>query len=106
MKVALALLEQALGSESGVGARQQTAGGDASSLDRGERLASMRSELLHRREAEILRLIASGLSNRQIAYETVSSVNTIKWHIKNVYGKLGVRSRTQAIVRARELGLI
>lgn len=58
------------------------------------------------REMEILGLIASGKSNQEIAQALYISVNTTQWHISNLYGKLGVRSRTQALLRARELGLL
>jgi len=63
-------------------------------------------EQLTMREQEILSMIASGKSNRQIADELVVAVGTVKWHITQVYKKLGVRSRVQATVRARELNLI
>lgn len=63
-------------------------------------------EPLSEREQEVLRLIAVGLSNREIAEELVVAVSTVKWHINNVYGKLGVRSRTQAVARANQLGLL
>jgi LuxR family maltose regulon positive regulatory protein len=63
-------------------------------------------EPLSERELEILRLIAAGLSNIEIAQKIVVTVGTVKWHLNNIYGKLNVRSRTQAIVKARELGLI
>jgi LuxR family maltose regulon positive regulatory protein len=58
------------------------------------------------RELEILRLICQGYSNPEIASELVVTVNTIKKHTSNIYGKLGVRSRTQAIARAHELNLL
>ncbi|UCG22712.1 MAG: hypothetical protein JSW55_11055 [Chloroflexota bacterium] len=58
------------------------------------------------RELEIIRLIAKGYSNPEIAGELVVSTNTIKKHTSNIYGKLGVRSRTQAIARAQELKLL
>jgi LuxR family maltose regulon positive regulatory protein len=58
------------------------------------------------RELEIMRLISEGFSNPEIANELVVTVNTIKKHTSNIYGKLGVRSRTQAIARARELNLL
>ena len=61
---------------------------------------------LSERELEILRLISDGQSNQAIADRLVITVGTAKWHISNIYGKLGVRSRTQALARARELGLI
>jgi LuxR family maltose regulon positive regulatory protein len=63
-------------------------------------------ESLSARELEVLRLLAEGLSNQEIAHELVIAVGTVKNHLKNVYGKLGVHSRTQAVVRAREAGLL
>lgn len=62
-------------------------------------------EPLSSRELEILRLIRDGRSNQQIADELVVALSTIKWHINNIYGKLGVRTRAQAIIRARELSI-
>jgi predicted ATPase/DNA-binding CsgD family transcriptional regulator len=61
---------------------------------------------LSEREIEVLRLVARGLSNRAIARELVVSLGTVKTHVHNVCGKLGVDSRTQAIARARELNLL
>ncbi len=58
------------------------------------------------RELEIMRLIGKGYSNPEIASELVVTINTIKKHTSNIYGKLGVRSRTQAIARAHELNLL
>jgi LuxR family maltose regulon positive regulatory protein len=58
------------------------------------------------REMEIMRLICQGYSNPQIASELVVTINTVKKHTSNIYGKLGVRSRTQAIARAYDLGLV
>jgi LuxR family maltose regulon positive regulatory protein len=63
-------------------------------------------EPLSERELEVLSLIAAGLSNREIADRLVIAVGTVKRHINNVYGKLDVHSRTQAVAQARELGLI
>ncbi len=63
-------------------------------------------EVLSEREMEVLRLLAAGLSNREIAQELYLSINTIKTHAKSIYGKLGVNRRTQAVSRARELGLL
>jgi LuxR family maltose regulon positive regulatory protein len=70
------------------------------------RQATMLVEPLSERELEVLRLIAAGLSNQEIADQLVLAVSTIKWHINNLYGKLDVGSRTQAVARARELDLI
>ena len=58
------------------------------------------------RELEVLQLISEGLSNQEIAEKLVIALNTVKRHTSSIYGKLGVKSRTQAIARARELGLI
>lgn len=63
-------------------------------------------EPLTTRELDVLRLIAAGHSNREIAEELYLAVNTIRSYSQQLYGKLGVNSRTQAIARARELGLI
>ena len=63
-------------------------------------------EPLTRREMDLLGLIADGLSNSEIANSLCVSVNTIKVHTRNLYGKLNVRSRTQALRRARELDLL
>jgi ATP/maltotriose-dependent transcriptional regulator MalT len=61
---------------------------------------------LSQRELEILRLIAKGYSNREIAGELVFSVGTVKWYVHQIHSKLAVSSRTQAIARARELHLL
>ena len=63
-------------------------------------------ESLTRREQEILQLIIEGSTNKQIAQDLFLELSTVKWHINRIYKKLGVRSRVQAIVRARELDLI
>jgi LuxR family maltose regulon positive regulatory protein len=62
-------------------------------------------EPLTDREQEVLRLIAAGKSNREIAQELVIGTGTTKWHVHNILQKLGVRNRAQAIARARELGI-
>ena len=63
-------------------------------------------EPLSQRELEILRLITEGHSNQAIADTLIIAVSTVKRHINNIYGKLDVQSRTQALVRARELTLL
>lgn len=63
-------------------------------------------ETLTEREGEVLRLLAAGLSNQEIAEKLVISLSTIKTHITRIYSKLDVASRTQAILRARELKII
>ncbi|MBK8027309.1 MAG: hypothetical protein IPK19_39430 [Chloroflexi bacterium] len=72
--------------------------GTASALESGESLSD--------REHEVLRLIAHGLSNAEIAERLVLTVGTVKQHINHLYSKLAVRSRTQAIVEARIRHLI
>jgi LuxR family maltose regulon positive regulatory protein len=63
-------------------------------------------EPLSEREIEVLRLVAEGLSNREIALRLFLSPNTVRVHTHNIYGKLGVSSRTQAVARGRALGLL
>jgi LuxR family maltose regulon positive regulatory protein len=63
-------------------------------------------ELLSPRELEVLRLVGEGLTNQQIADRLVVSLNTIKKHTSNIYGKLGAVSRTQAVTLARQMGLL
>ena len=63
-------------------------------------------ELLTAREREVLELIASGLSNQEIASRLFVAHSTVKSYVNRVFRKLGVESRTKAIVRARELHLI
>lgn len=63
-------------------------------------------EPLTPRELEVLQLVAGGLTNQQIATELVISVGTAKWYTGQIYGKLGVANRTQAVARARELNLL
>ncbi len=61
---------------------------------------------LTERELEVLRLLAAGLSNHEIADELVISVDTVRSHCKSIFGKLGVHKRWEAAQRAQELGLI
>ena len=63
-------------------------------------------EPLSERELEVLRLVATGMSNRDIAQELVLATGTVKKHINNIFTKLNVGSRTQAVAQARELGLL
>jgi LuxR family transcriptional regulator, maltose regulon positive regulatory protein len=75
---------------------------ESAAPDVGEQL----SEPLSERELEVLGLVAAGKSNGEIASSLFVSLSTVKTHINNLYRKLGARSRTQAIARARELDLI
>lgn len=63
-------------------------------------------EPLSEREIEVLSLVAQGLSNREIAARLFISPGTAKTHIHNLCGKLGAQNRTEAAIRARELGLV
>lgn len=63
-------------------------------------------EPLTAREHDVLRLIADGLSNQAIADKLFLSIGTVKAYTSQIYGKLGVNSRTMAIVRGRQLGLV
>lgn len=74
-------------------------------------LSRPRQEVLDRygispREWEVLVCLAQGLSNEEIAQKLFVSANTVKTHLGNVYGKLAVNRRTQAIDKARSLGLL
>ena len=64
------------------------------------------SDRLNEREKEILRRLSTGLSDQQIAEELFLSLNTVKWYNRQIYSKLGVRNRTQAIARVKGLGLL
>ncbi len=63
-------------------------------------------EPLSERELDVLCLIAEGLSNQEIAQSLSISTRTVKWHTSNIYGKLGVKNRTQAVAKARSLGVL
>lgn len=78
---------------------------------RGERNAAApgnlprRSPGFSRREAEVARLLTAGHSNRDLARTLGMAPDTVKWHLKNIFGKLGVANRTQAVLRLQEIGL-
>ena len=71
-----------------------------------ERAARRSAEVLSRREREVLALAASGLTDRQLASTLYLSVKTVKNHLHHIYGKLGARGRTEAVVIATRQGLI
>ena len=54
------------------------------------------------REEEILALIGSGKTNRQIAEELTVAISTVKWYVRQIYNKLGVDNRAEAAIRARD----
>jgi LuxR family maltose regulon positive regulatory protein len=64
------------------------------------------AEPLTGRELEVLRLLADGRSNQRIAHDLVVALDTVKKHVTHVLGKLGAANRTEAVARARQLGLI
>jgi LuxR family maltose regulon positive regulatory protein len=72
----------------------------------GKLLVGPLSEPLSERELEVLRLIASGMSNAEISRTLFVALNTVKKHINNIYRKVGTNSRTRAVARARELNLL
>lgn len=57
-------------------------------------------------QLEVLRLVSQGLGNQQIATQLVITVGTAKWHVSQIFEKLGVRNRSQAVAKARELSLL
>jgi LuxR family maltose regulon positive regulatory protein len=63
-------------------------------------------EPLSQRDLEVLRLVAQGLSNREIADQLYLALSTVKGHIQIIFDKLDVQRRTEAVARAQELGLL
>lgn len=63
-------------------------------------------ELLSRREIEVLRLLAAGFSNHEIADRLMIAESTVKMHLKHLYGKLDVHNRVQAVVQAQAMQLL
>ncbi|MGG6239634.1 LuxR C-terminal-related transcriptional regulator [Nodosilinea sp. AN01ver1] len=63
-------------------------------------------EPLSDRELEVLTYLATGMTNQAIADDLYVSLAAVKWHARNIYGKLAVKNRTQAVAKARELGIL
>ena len=88
-------------------ARGQVPGGDAAPPSgRAAAAPPGLAEPLTDRELDVLRLIAAGKSNQRIAHELVVTLDTVKKHVSHVLGKLGAANRTEAVTRARDLGVI
>jgi LuxR family maltose regulon positive regulatory protein len=83
---------------------QRNGGAEVTSL--ASTSAQALADPLTERELEILHLLAEGLSNKEIGNRLVVAPSTVKQHLKNIYGKLDVHSRTQAVARGRELALL
>ncbi|MEO7908708.1 MAG: LuxR C-terminal-related transcriptional regulator, partial [Roseiflexaceae bacterium] len=75
-------------------------------LRKGTAQAHSRFEALSARERDVLRLLANGMDNAQIARDLTVAVSTVKAHINHIFGKLGVHSRLEAVLRAQELNLL
>lgn len=78
----------------------------AQPLDAGALERTLTELRITQREYEVLQLIAQGLSNQEIAAKMFVSLNTVKTHTSNLFSKLDAQRRTQAVERARSLGLI
>lgn len=76
------------------------------SIEKTEPIALKTAESLTPRELELLRLVAAGLSNKEIAAQLSLSVNTVKMYTSQLYQKLGVRRRTEAVKQAQDLGIL
>src|SRR5262249_48299068 len=86
--------------------RQTPAGPPLSQAEQHKSAQPPPADSLSEREIEVLRLVAAGLSNQEIAQEMVVALSTVKWHLKNIYSIFNVHNRAQAIKRAREIQLI
>lgn len=75
-------------------------------VDKEPQMPGNPNDLLTERETELVTLIARGLSNKEIADRIFVSENTVKKHLNNIYTKLDVSRRTQAVLKAKELGIL
>jgi LuxR family maltose regulon positive regulatory protein len=99
--------ERIRGSEAAPLARQlQQLMGKSNGQAQAEQSAVPATEELTRREVAILKRLESGLSNKEIAEAIFISEGTLKWHLHNIYGKLAVKNRSGALIRARTLGVL
>jgi LuxR family maltose regulon positive regulatory protein len=79
---------------------------DVDTITRSNMSALVTAASITAREQELLRLLAEGLSNREISQELTISVNTVKSHLRRIYLQLEVHNRTEAVRRAQELHLL
>jgi LuxR family maltose regulon positive regulatory protein len=84
--------------------RTAKAGLPASSVT--QRPPSSLVEPLSEREIEVLGLIAEGLTNQEVADRLYLSLHTVKTHARNIYGKLGVKNRAEAVARGKAVGIL
>jgi len=68
--------------------------------------STLQEEPLSNRERDILILISEGLTNKAIADRLYISLSTVKWHTSNIYGKLEVQNRTEAVAKAKALKIL
>jgi LuxR family transcriptional regulator, maltose regulon positive regulatory protein len=80
--------------------------GNPITLPRAGESPSALREPLSRAQLRVLQLLNRGLTTKEIAVQLDIAVGTTRWHLNHIYGKLQVRNRTQAVVRARELRLL
>ena len=80
------------------------ASGGGASVSARSAASTVGEEALSDREAEVMRLLAQAMPNKKIARTLCLSPETVKWHLKNIYGKLGVSSRDEAVARMRDAG--